>query len=721
MPLLPILRKSPFFRLIFLYGFGIAFADCIRNNSLPVVYLLYAVVTLWFILWLVIRVHRNFNTGWIAGVLVAMIIFICGIWAAEIDFNKEKQALSLPEDTVLYRAVIIDMPVAETNFVKATARILEIKTREGWIHQGLKVLLYISVDSVSCMPLPGSELILQSALKNIPPPANPEEFNYHKYLAIRHIYKQSFVSPGQGGEEPVGLTRRSPRIWACMMRNRLLHLFRNMDLEPGYFGLVSALTLGYKEDVDASTRKAFSQAGVMHIMALSGFNVGIIALVLNFILGIFDKSPAGKYAKTLIIILFLWLFALITGLSPSVTRATVMISFLLAGRLFWRQVNTYNILFVSAFLLLTFSPGMLSDVSFQLSFAAVAGILIYQPFMNNLVTFKISVIHKIWQLFTLSCAAQLATLPLTLFYFHQFPVYFWLTNLYVVPLVSVIICIAGACLAVSWIKPVALLVSKVLAVFLKTLLLSVTVVEKLPFSMISGVYINRAQVTLLFLAIFTLALIILFKTVRWFPILLFLIIIFEWIHFVHAKQLADQKTGLISAMKKTTVINLFSGKRAILLVNEGKFPDQNDLAYAFGNFWIKHGVSPLVISLDSLDPPICNGITFPGLYCRSSWRGNNMLITFNEKRMILLRDDRFYRFHARQPLKADFVLINKDLSVHADRIAAEIQSNRVVIDGSVKKSRIKQWKLECKKNGLACYVIPEQGPFRLDDDFDTPH
>ena len=110
-------------------------------------------------------------------------------------------------------------------------------------------------------------------------------------------------------------------------------------------------------------------------------------------------------------------------------------------------------------------------------------------------------------------------------------------------------------------------------------------------------------------------------------------IVFEWIHFVHEKQLADQQTGLISAVRGATAINLISGKSAVLLVNEGKSPDRDDLAYAFSNFWIKHGVSPPVISLDSLDPAICNGLTIPGLYCRPSWRGSNILITFNEQRL----------------------------------------------------------------------------------------
>ena len=323
---------------------------------------------------------------------------------------------------------------------------MEVKTAEGWIHQNMKVLLYISVDSNGCLPPPGSKLVLLTALKNIPGPSNPEEFDYRKYLSIRHIYKQSFITlPSRlcrDMGDPVGVVPRS------RMRNRLLRLFRDIGLEPAYFGLVSALTLGYREDVDASTKKAFTQAGVMHIMALSGFNVGIIALVLGFILGVFDKNPAGKYAKTLIILLFLWLFAVITGLSPSVTRATVMISCVMTGRLFNRRVNTYNILFVSAFLLLTFCPGMISDVSFQLSFTAVLGILVYQPVLSSWVTFKNSrdsAGSGNYLLFPVR--HSWATFPLSLFYFHQFPVYFWLTNLYVVPLVSVIICVAGGYLA----------------------------------------------------------------------------------------------------------------------------------------------------------------------------------------------------------------------------------------------------------------------------------
>jgi len=233
--------------------------------------------------------------------------------------------------------------------------------------------------------------------------------------------------------------------------------------------------------------------------------------------------------------------------------------------------------------------------------------------------------------------------------------------------------------------------------------------------MISDVYISGAQATLLILMIFLLALSILFKKARWYPVIVLFLIAVECIHFIHKKQIANQQTGLISSVKGATVINFINGQHAVLLLDkgEGRSPDPGDLGYAFSNFWIKHGVSPPVLSLDSLDHSICNGLEIPGLYCRPSWRGNNVLITFNEKRLILLRDNRFYRFHSMQPLQSDLILITNDLSVNPERIAQEIQFKMIIISGSVKKSRIKQWKRECEKSNLAFYVIPEQGAFRM--------
>jgi hypothetical protein len=169
----------------------------------------------------------------------------------------------------------------------------------------------------------------------------------------------------------------------------------------------------------------------------------------------------------------------------------------------------------------------------------------------------------------------------------------------------------------------------------------------------------------------------------------------------------------VSSVKGATAINLISGKRGIVLINALKPPDPNDLSYAFGNYWIKHGVSPRVILPDSLDRSLCGGLKIPGFYCRPTWRGGNILVTFDAHRVVLLRDERFYKFHSRQPIEADIIVITRGISVHPDKIVQEIQTKMVIIDGSVKRSGTKQWKKECEKIGLACHVISEQGSFRI--------
>jgi hypothetical protein len=166
-------------------------------------------------------------------------------------------------------------------------------------------------------------------------------------------------------------------------------------------------------------------------------------------------------------------------------------------------------------------------------------------------------------------------------------------------------------------------------------------------------------------------------------------------------------------VKGTTAINLISGRKALLLINPGSLPDMNDFSYAFSNFWVRHGVKPIVISLDSLSPDICTGRALPGLYCRPHWRGNNILVTFNEKRIILLRDDRFYKFTSTQSLQADLLVITGNLSLLPGRITREIKPKMMILDGSVKKYKVKEWKKECEKTGISCYVIPEQGAFQL--------
>jgi len=449
----------------------------------------------------------------------------------------------------------------------------------------------------------------------------------------------------------------------------------------------------------------------MHIMALSGFNVGIIALVLGFLLGIFDTNLTGRAAKTLLIVLFIWLFAFVTGLSASVTRAAAMISLVMTGKLFHRQVNTYNILFASAFLLLAWSPGMLADVSFQLSFAAVAGIILYQPLLNRLIRFRNTLLSRTWQLFTVSCAAQLATFPISIYYFHQFPVYFWMTNLYVGPLVSIIICLAGLYLAVAWISPLAAILGKVLMLSLKGLYYSVSIVETLPCSLIDGIHINRLHAALLMGMVLTMALFLLFRKASWLCCCLFLMCLFLAMNVTNLMKLKRQQLCLVASIRGETAISLIQGRSAVLFADQGLQQGDTRLTYALGNFWVNHGVRPAILYLDSMTHISDLDAGMPGLFWKSGWRGENVLISFGEKRIIILRDDRFFDYLSAHPLRIDMVIVTGRVRTDMYRLIKEIKPGMIILDSSVGWTQAGNWIRQIEETGLKYHAVIQHGAY----------
>jgi len=708
MPLLPVLRKSPFARLIIFYAAGIATSNYVGTRPVFIFGLAASLILLWMGLLVIVICYKSFKTGWVSGIFAALTLYLCGIWAVEVHRSHESLVHALPDDRGNYKIRIMDLPEIKGSTLKATAKVLATGSGNRGMPGNFRILVYFDNYDTNEMIGPGCELSVYTALKTIPGPSNPDEFNYRKYLAARHIYRHAFVRPGF--RKVTGI-HRSLRSWSCIMRRQLLFSLEKIGLDPAECGLLSALTLGYKEDLDARTKQIFSRAGVMHIMALSGFNVGIIALVLGFALGIFDYNEIGKAGKTFIIIAFLWLFALVTGLSPSVTRATLMISFVLSGRLFHRPVNHYNVLFASAFIILALSPNMLGDVSFQLSVASVLGIILYQPVLNKLLVFRNRIVNRIWQVFTLTWAAQLATFPLTIYYFHQFPVYFWLTNLYVVPLVSIIVCISCIYLAFAFIGPVAFIIGKVLSLLLKGLSFPVALVEDMPLSLISGIYISKTQVAMLIIMLLSLAIFGLFKMKQWLFVFMVVCISFAALNTLNALKISRQDIIMVGKIRDASAINITRGRQSMLLVGSGSLINDARLGYAFGNFWIRHRVNPRICEMDSASCIRRADSSIVGLQCRTGWRGKNCLVSSGARRMVILRDDFFYRYHSGERLEADLLVITGSLSIQPDVIAKEINPSLIILDSSVRISEARHWQKAFEKIGYHCFSVSENGAY----------
>ena len=300
-----------------------------------------------------------------------------------------------------------------------------------------KILVNIEKESLRNTFNVNDQLYVSADFKQISPPLNPYQFDYKRYLARRGIYQQLFIqnntfkSLRKGGFSLNG--------FSASIRNTIQGSLRNHSFSKNTLGLINALLLGQRQDISKELLTDYANAGAIHILAVSGLHVGILLLLLNFLLKPLESLPKGKLIKLILIALLLWCFAFIAGLSASVVRAVTMFTFVAIGQSLHRKTLVEFSLIASAFLLLLLQPMFLFDVGFQLSYLAVFGIVWGQPKLYKLWQPKYSIFDKFWSLTTVSIAAQMGVLPLSLFYFHQFPGLFFLSNLVIIPVLGTIL------------------------------------------------------------------------------------------------------------------------------------------------------------------------------------------------------------------------------------------------------------------------------------------
>lgn len=691
------IRRSPFARLLLFFIAGILTSQAfqITADLLNGIVVLVSALILSTLLLIAIK-KPGFNTGWLSGLLIGMILFVAGMFVMAVHINSGR----FIKDTGNIKGMVImeisEPAVATQKAVKTTARIKYWHNRQAWIKQNQNILLYFEKDSPAFQLKPGNHILGNIKLNPISSPANPGEFDYCRYMAVRGIYHQAYLTKGTWRLSEYSESGTIKSIaYRCQLK--LLEKYRKIGLNKTLYSILSALTLGYKSDLDTHTRQIFSKAGVMHVMALSGFNVAVIAIVLGYLLFFTEGFPGGRLLKTVIIVLVIWAFAFITGLSASVTRAAVMISLVLTGSLIHRSIHTGNILFASAFVILTVSPSLITDISFQLSFSAVLGIIVFQPPFYRMLNCRNNITDKIWQLFTLSCAAQLSTLPLTLFYFHQFPVYFWLSNLYVVPLVSVIICVAGIFLLFSFFEPLMIIIGKLLAILLNILYKGVVFTEILPYSVIENICIDELQTIVLFLILFFLGIYSWQHQLKYLLFVLSLLAVFQIMHVFRLVSWKNQELILISSCKGHTVINLVEGRHCTVLTDGSA--DSDELQYALKSFWTEQGVARHIES-KNLDTSLGH---------RAPWLGNNVLISFAGKQIVIMNDNVSLQFQNPTPLKIDLLVITGNLKTNLYATLGLFNPDKIVIDTSVKNYLAERWMMLCEKKSINCWVVSRQG------------
>ncbi len=268
-------------------------------------------------------------------------------------------------------------------------------------------------------------------------PKNPHQFNFKAYLAKQGIHHQVFLKNTEYiyKESSHNSIRKIAENIRCTIEEKLiLNGFKGEEL-----AVIKALILGQRNSISKELLQEYANAGAIHILAVSGLHVGIVLLIVTVLLKPLERLKNGKLIKTILIVSLLWGFAIIAGLSASVVRAVTMFSAVAIGITFHRKNFVIHSLVSSMFLLLLLQPMFLFDVGFQLSYLAVFSIVTIQPKLVGLWKPRWKLADRFWQLFTVSLSAQIGVLPISLYYFHQFPGLFMLSNLVIIPFIGIIL------------------------------------------------------------------------------------------------------------------------------------------------------------------------------------------------------------------------------------------------------------------------------------------
>jgi competence protein ComEC len=459
-----------------------------------------------------------------------------GYLSISFHYHKNNNHLNIEKITQkqAWIAEIKQLPREREKSYKVIAKLSAISDSTYWITK--KVVLYFQKDSEIKQWNVGDQFIIHTKLSFIEPPKNPEQFNYQEFMKKKGILLTGYVGK-QNWEKMGGETTITIKRYASYLQRLLSNKLIESGMSGAEFSVAAAILLGNDETLEPELRASYAATGVSHILCVSGMHVGVIFMILNFLLQPLDRSVRTRYIKNLILLAAVWIYANITGLAPSVTRSATMFTFVITSKFLQRKTNVFHSLFTSLFILLTLNPLLIFELGFQLSYLAVFSIVLFQEKLARWVQPKSKVGKYFWDLISVSIAAQMATSPIAVFYFEQFPNYFLLTNLFVIPMSFVMTILGVATLAFSFSSFISNGLGFLLNFEVKIMNEIIYYIEKIPGALTPNISINVAQVLLMYAMI--LIGYIFRNNIR--KLLIFNILLLNFIFLIHSIELYKNK------------------------------------------------------------------------------------------------------------------------------------------------------------------------------------
>ena len=609
-------------------------------------------------------------------------------------FNNEKTVhklflLQFPDAGLV---LTLKEPLSEKpNSYRTVARLQEQTSKDSSFPVNEKIIVYFKKDSLCAGLGYGTRLFISKTLQPIRNSGNPGSFDYEQFCARQGISYQVFLKSG----EFVQLKQKDENFFAEFLINSrkiVIDILRKYIPGEKEAGLAEALLIGYKDDLDKELVAAYSGAGVVHIIAISGLHLGIIYGMLNGLFMLIGKKMRTRWLKPIIIISGLWVFSLLAGASASVLRSALMFTCIVLGESLSRKTSIYNTLAASAFLLLCYDPYWLWDVGFQLSYVAVLSIVVFYKPIYDLLFFKNKIVDAIWKLNAITLAAQLLTLPFTIFYFHQFPNYFLLANFVAVPLSSLILIGEIILCLLSAIPPVAGLLGWLIKQLLTLMNFFIEWIDQLPASTWEGLQIDGLQASCLFVAITGLALGILTKNKNGvIPGLTSLLIFFL---------LRAASFSTATKQQKMIVYNI-PGNHAIDLIQGRNY-------FFYGDSLLQENRLLRNFHLD----PSRTGQRITATKKLESVLINKNIILFGSKKILVISNSERLS-PDNEKLTIDMIILCRNPSIKVHQLLKCFNFSKLIVDNSNSWWRMDNWEKECRSAGLEFHRTDRDGAFVL--------
>jgi len=525
----------------------------------------------------------------IQNIILAFIIFCSGVFYPRINDEKHESAFNRKD---YFLAEVCQKPSEKAKTFQ-TILLIQNKTQA----KPEKVTAYFSKENFDRSITTGDQLVILTRPQEIRNAGNPFEIDYQSIMHQRGIWFSVYLPEGTYLKTGSHTTRLT--YWAEQTRDKLISMLTSAIPEREERSVVSALTLGYRSEIDQNTLDYFASTGAMHVLSVSGLHVALIYFILGFLLSFLKRGKVGSIVFYLVMISFLWIYAFITGFSPAVQRSTVMFSFVIIGDSIRRPVNIYNSLTASALFLMLLNPDVIYDIGFQLSYLAIFGIVLIQPVINSLFEVKNPILKWTWSLLTVSVAAQITTFPLSIFYFNQFPNLFWLSSFVVIPVTTFIIWLTLAFFIFSPLHAFSMILGKLIQIFTHFMLGSLKWMDALPFALWKGIVITPVQVWLLFGCISAVVIFVYSKKSVWLFTTLILVSFFQIVGLKEKRQLLNQYAVLVYNAKNP-MIHLIDNRINYLITNESKNLSESEKTMVERVCYHLKLDNPKVISIDSV-------------------------------------------------------------------------------------------------------------------------